>query len=256
MRAGRLRRMHQGVYLMGAAPATSMARKRAAAMACGSGAVVSHRSAAELLGLLPESGGEVEVTVPGRNPGRHAGVRVHRIAGFAAGEVTNMRGIALTSVARTICDLAGSEPAREVEAAWQEALYRKLLSERALAAIIAREPRRRGVGVIRALIADPRMTRSERERALLELLDAAQLPRPVTNVRLHGYLVDVYWPAQRLVVEFDGQDAHGHRLAFHTNRKRDQVLLAHGVPTLRVTDRHLTGEPVALIARIAQSLKG
>ena len=166
-----------------------------------------------------------------------------------------MRGIPVTSQARTICDLAASEPAREVEAAFQEALYRDLVSVRRLAAIIAREPRRKGVGVIRALIEDPRMTRSERERVLLGLIDAAQLPRPVTNVRLHGYLVDVYWPAEGLVVEFDGYRAHGHRLAFESNRKRDQVLLANGVRSLRVTDRHLKTEPVALMARIAQSLK-
>ena len=255
LQAGRLRRMHQCVYLMGPAPPTPMARKRAAAMACGPGAVISHRSAAELLGLLPEAGGEVEVTVPRRNPGRHAGVRLHRIAAFAPGEVTNMRGISLTSVARTICDLAATEPAREVEAAFQEALYRKLVTPRAVGAVLAREPNRRGAPVIGAILRDPRMTRSERERVLLKLVDAAQLPRPVTNVRLHGYLVDVYWPAQGLVVEFDGHDAHGHRLAFHNNRKRDQVLLAHGVPTLRVTDRHLTNEPVALIARIAQALR-
>ena len=105
------------------------------------------------------------------------------------------------------------------------------------------------------MIEDPRMTRSERERVLLGLIDAAHLPRPVSNVRLYSYLLDVYWPAEGLVVEFDGYGAHGHRLAFESNRKRDQVLLAHGVRTLRVTDRHLANEPVALIARIAQSLK-
>ena len=111
LRVGRLRRVHQRVYLMGPAPPTAMARKRAAAMACGPGAVVSHRSAAELFGLLPDAGGEIDVTVPRRNPGRHDGIRVHRIAAFAPGEVTSMRSVPLTSVARTICDLAATEPA-------------------------------------------------------------------------------------------------------------------------------------------------
>ena len=93
--------------------------------------------------------------------------------------------------------------------------------------------------MIRALLKDPRMTRSEKERALLKLIDAAQLPRPVTNGRLHGYLVDAYWPAAGLIVEFDGWGAHGNRLAFESNRKRDQVLLAHGIRVLRVTGRQL-----------------
>ncbi|MBV9417585.1 MAG: type IV toxin-antitoxin system AbiEi family antitoxin domain-containing protein, partial [Solirubrobacterales bacterium] len=240
VRVGWMQRMHQGVYLLGAAPPPPMAGARAAAIACGASAVVSHRSAAELLGLLPQIGGDVHVTVVGRNPHAQPGIRIHRVARLPRHEVTKMRGVRLMSVARTICDLAATEPAREVEAAFQEALYRELVSDGRLAAIIARKPRRQGVGVIRALLEDPRMTRSERERALLGLIDAAQLPRPLTNVHLHGYLLDVYWPAERLVVEFDGYRAHGHRLAFENNRKRDQVLLTHGVRTLRATDRHLT----------------
>src|SRR5262249_22948257 len=156
----------------------------------------SHRSAAEMFGLLPETDSEVGVTVVGRNPGSHPGIRLHRPRAMARHEVTKMRGIPVTSVARTIADLAATEPERDVEAAFQEALYRRIVTDKALAAIIGREPRRKGASVIRALIEDPRMTRSEKERKLLGLIDAAQLPRPVTNVRLHGYLVDVYWPEQ------------------------------------------------------------
>ena len=166
-----------------------------------------------------------------------------------------MRGIPVTSVARTICDLAATEPPREVEHAFQEALYRDIVTDRAIAAIITREPRRRGAPVIRALLRDPRMTRSEKERALLSLIDKAQLPRPLTNVRLHGYLADAYWPKHGLVVEFDGWKAHGHRLAFESNRKRDQIFLANGLRVLRVTDRQFETEPVAIAARIAMSLR-
>jgi very-short-patch-repair endonuclease len=166
-----------------------------------------------------------------------------------------MRGIPVTSVARTIADLAATESPQEVEHAFQEALFRRIVTPAAVNAVIAREPRRKGAPVVRALIDDPRMTRSERERRLLELIDTAQLPRPLTNVRLHGYLVDAYWPEHGLVLEFDGWQGHGHRHAFDGDRKRDQVMLAHGQPTMRVTDRHLTGEPVALVARIAQALR-
>jgi very-short-patch-repair endonuclease len=122
--------------------------------------------------------------------------------------------------------------------------------------VLVREPRRRGGAVVKALLRDPRMTRSERERLLLKLIDAAQLPRPLTNVRLHGCLVDAYWPEQRLVLEFDGWGAHGHRGAFESDRKRDQVMLANGLRAMRATDRHLEDEPVALVARIAQPRRG
>jgi very-short-patch-repair endonuclease len=255
VQAGKLQRLHRGVFLLGAAPPSRMARARAAVMACGEGAVVSHRSAAEMFGLIPETDGEVDVTVVGRNPGTHAGIRLHRPRALPRYCVTSMRGIPVTSVARAIADLAATESAEVVERAWQEALYRRIVTERQLAAIIEREPRRRGALVIRALIDDPRMTRSERERALLRLIDTAQLPRPLTNVRLNGYLVDAYWPEQRLVVEFDGWQAHGHRGAFEGDRKRDQVMLANGVRAMRVTDRHLVHESVALAARIAMALK-
>ena len=256
VRVGWMRRLHRGVYLIGPAPPTPMARARAAVMACGAGAVVSHRSAAVLLGLLPELGAEIDVTVIARNAHRQAGIRIHRVTKMPRHHVATMRGIRVTSVARTICDLAATEPAREVEAAFQEALYRDVVSERQLRAVLDREPHRRGAPVIRALLSDPRMTRSEKERVLLRLVDAAQLPRPLTNVRVHGYLVDAFWPQEGLVVEVDGFDAHGHRLAFESNRKRDQVLLAHGLRVLRATGRQFEHEPVAVAARIAQALRG
>lgn len=256
VKAGTMRRLHWTVYLLGAAPPTQVGRAWAAALSCGPGAVVSHRSAAELFGLLPESGGEVDVTVAGRNLAARTGIRRHRIGVMARGDVTTVRGLRVTSVARTICDLAATESATDVEHAFQEALYRRLVTPRALAAVLAREPARRGSPVIRSLISDPRLTRSQRERLLLRLMGQAQLPSPVTNVKLHGYLVDVLWSEQRLIVEFDGWQGHGHRVAFEKDRKRDQILVAAGYRVLRVTDRQLLEEPVAVIARIAQALKG
>jgi very-short-patch-repair endonuclease len=253
---GAWQRLHNNVYLLAPAPPSLMARARAAALAYGADMAVSHRSAAELFKLLPETGGEIHVTVAGRNVAPRAGIRRHRVAAFGPGEVTKMSGIPMTSVARTICDLAATEPPATVETVFQEALYRRIVTDRAVAAVIARAPTRRGAPVIRALVDDPRMTRSERERALLNLIDAAQLPRPVTNVYVHGELVDVFWPAYGLVLEFDGWRGHGHRIAFERNRKRDQVLLANGLRVMRVTDRQLRGEPVAVVARAAQALRG
>lgn len=113
--AGRLQRLHRSVFLIGPAPPTPMARARAAALACGEGAVVSHRAAAELYALLPKAAGDVDVTVVARNPGGHPGIRLHRVGGLAPGDAVTMRGMAITSVARTICDLAATEPRREVE---------------------------------------------------------------------------------------------------------------------------------------------
>jgi very-short-patch-repair endonuclease len=255
VKAGTMQRLHWTVYLLGAAPPTPMARARAAAIACGEGAVISHRSAAEVFGLLRETGGDVDVTVVGRNVAPREGIRRHRVAHLAGQDVTSVSGLRVTSIPRTVCDLAATEPKDTVMQAFQEGLYRRAVTPRALADVLAREPTRRGAAVIRALIDDPRMTRSQRERLLLRLLDQAQLPKPVTNIRLHGYRVDVLWPTEKLIVEFDGWGAHGHRLAFERDRKRDQILVAAGYRVIRVTDRQLLDEPLAVIARVAQALR-
>jgi predicted transcriptional regulator of viral defense system len=87
---GLLQRMHQGVYLIGPAPPTAIARARAAALAWGDAAVISHRTAAELWDLTPPAGGDTHITVVGGNPGQATGKRpATRICGglhVAAGE--------------------------------------------------------------------------------------------------------------------------------------------------------------------------
>jgi predicted transcriptional regulator of viral defense system len=115
-------------------------------LACGAGAVVSHRSAAELWELMPEGDGDVHVTVVSRNPGRRSGIHAHRVAELPASEVREIRGIPVTSPARTICDVAASEPSNEIERALQEARVRELVSDRALRAVIDRTPSRKGWG--------------------------------------------------------------------------------------------------------------
>jgi len=232
-----------------------MARARAAVLACRPDAVTSHRSAACLFGLLPEIEGDVDITVARRNPGTKPGIRRHRVKDLPRQDVTTVNGVKVTSIARTICDLAATESARDAERAFQEALFRDKTIDRAVAAVLQREPRRRGARVIRSLLQDPRLTRSERERRILKLIAQAGLPKPLTNVPLHGYVADVFWPQYNLILEFDGWQGHGHRLAFESNRKRDQVMLAAGLRTLRITDRHLTHEPLALTARIAQTMR-
>jgi very-short-patch-repair endonuclease len=224
VKAGTMQRLHVGVYLFGAAPPTPMARARAAVLAFGANAIASHGSAACLYGLLPDLGGDVNVTVVARNQAPRQGIRRHRVrprhrAGVPGGPVPRHR-----------------HPPRNRSSARPRATPE-------------------GAPTIRSLIRDPRLTRSERERRLLKLIGAAQLPRPLSNVPLHGYKADIYWPAHKLIVEFDGWGAHGHRLAFDSNRKRDQVLLAAGLRVMRVTDRHLEDEPIAVTARIAQALR-
>ncbi|MGI8427959.1 MAG: DUF559 domain-containing protein [Solirubrobacteraceae bacterium] len=246
------------MYLVGAAPPTAIAVARAAVLACGPGATLSHRSAAALWGLLSTSSGNSDVTVVARNPGHPAGIRVHRVAQMDAQELRAIRGIRVTSPARTICDVAAVEPSREVEAAITQARIRKLVRDRDLLAVIGRAPTRKGSGLVQRLLSDELeagFTRSEAERMLRGLITAARLPAPETNTSICGYEVDVLWRGERLVIEVDGHAFHSHRIAFERDRMRDQVLVAAGYRVIRVTWRQLIDEPLAVIARIAQALR-
>ncbi len=256
-RAGVIHRLHRCVYLVGHAPPTLAGRARAAVLACGGNSVLSHRSAAELWGLLSEHDGEVDVTVIGRNPGRHPGIHVHRMAELDPGELKDVRGIPLTSPARTICDVAGAGLSHEAEHALEQARVERLVTDRQLRQVIERAPTRAGSALIRMLLDSENgagYTRSKAERTMRALVRSAELPQPLVNVQLHGFLVDFLWPSERLVVEVDGYEFHNDRAAFERDRRRDQILTAAGYRVIRVTWRQLRDEPVAVIARLAQAL--
>ena len=119
--------------------------------------------------------------------------------------------------------------------------------------------RRRGAARLRAALArydEPRMTRSQAERRLLDLVRHAALPQPVTNARLGPFEVDALWRAEGLVLEVDGWAAHGTRAAFERDRRRDAALQLAGHRVLRVTWRRLADEPLAVVALLAAALRG
>jgi very-short-patch-repair endonuclease len=104
-----------------------------------------------------------------------------------------------------------------------------------------------------ALHHEPALTRSQAERGLLELIRAARLPRPETNVRVERHEVDFLWRAARLVAEVDGYAFHGTRGAFERDRRRDADLQAAGWRVLRITWRRLAEEPEAVVATLARA---
>ena len=106
----------------------------------------------------------------------------------------------------------------------------------------------------RAVRTDPKLTRSEAERLLLDLIRAARLPTPATNVKIHGHEVDFVWPTQRLIVEVDGFAFHSTRAAFERDRVRDADLLKAGYRVIRITWRRLTTQREAVIATLAAAL--
>ena len=224
---GWLRRLHRGVYLVGALE-SDLTRPAAALLATGTDAAISHRTAAVLWDLLaPRPGDPIHITLLNANRRSRHGIEIHHARTL---ETRWHKGLTLTSPDQTLEQLTGPD----YEHAHNEALIRRLV------------PREAGAT----------MTRSEAERRLLALIAKAGLPRPHTNVKVHGHEVDLYWPEHRLVVEFDGWAYHSTRAAFERDRLRDADLQLAGERVLRVTHRQLTGAPERLIARFAVALAG
>lgn len=250
--------MHRGVYLVGPV-IPPLAQEMGAVLAWGDGVVLSHGSAAGLWQLLPHPARDraVDVTVPVRHAKGRSGIRVHTARGLPPDERTNLKGLPITSPARTLLDLASDATPRDLEQAVAEAERRHLASRSGLAALLARYPARPGTRALRALIEAherPALTRSEAEERLLALLRRAELPAPDVNVRLDPYEVDFLWREAGLAVEVDGFAFHADRARFEEDRRRDADLAARGLQVIRVTWRQIVNQPEATLVRIAQAL--
>jgi hypothetical protein len=237
---GRLHRLHQGVYALGHTVLGREGRRLAAVLACGPGAVLSHKSAASHWGLLRTDQTRIDVTA-GR--GRHGapGIRLHRSRFLDAQDIRSHEGIPITSVSRTLLDLAATARATELERALAQAERLQLYDHRAITDVIARGNGHRGTAILaRATTREAKWTRNEWEAAFLELIRRAGLPEPLTNDAFdapdHGRCgPDYHWPTHRVIVETDGWETHGTRAAFRADRAKDAALTAAGYRVLRFT---------------------
>lgn len=242
---GHLHPRHTGVYAVGHARLTERGRWLAAVKACGPGAVLSHRAAAALHGVLPSSG-LPEVTV-GRALRPRPGLVLHRGV-VPADEVTELDAIPVTGLARTLFDLAAVVRPQQLERAFREAQYQRLTDTITVGRLLTRHPRRPGAAALRRALAhaDDGRLRSSSEADVLAFLDAHRLPRPLTNVQVEGFEVDAWWPRERVVAEFDGWQAHRTRAAFERDRRKSSGLQAAGIPVVAITERRLTDDAPAL----------
>jgi very-short-patch-repair endonuclease len=244
------------VFAVGRPALEPLALELAVVLWLGRDAVLSHRSAAAIWGLVPAPDGQVDVTIVGRDARPHDGITTYRVDEINGRDVRIRDDLPVTAPARTVIDLASRCADGVFDRAMAEAQVLRLLTEREIEQALSRAPTRSGSARIRAALREtgPGMTRSEGERRTLRLLERARLPRPETNVPLLGYEVDFLWRAQRLVLEVDGYRFHGHRAAFERDREKDQTLTAAGYRVIRVTWRQVEREPFVIVARIAQAL--
>jgi very-short-patch-repair endonuclease len=255
LEGSRLHRVHRGVYAVGQRHLRHEARWMAAVLACGAGAVLSHRSGGVHWGLV-RSDHVPEVTAPTRLRTRR-GIRPHQ-ATLPPDERTIHEAIPVTTPNRTLFDLAAVLRERQLERAINEAEVRRLWDHTSLAALLDRYPRHRGNPIIRAALERRRegatVTRSELEELFVELLDAAGLPRPELNAVIEGFEVDAVWRDRRLIVELDGRGFHSTATAFERDRARDRALQAVGWRVVRLTYRQLRDAPEAVLADLHRLL--
>jgi very-short-patch-repair endonuclease len=230
----------------------------AAVLACGSDALLSHRSAAALWGISSAASPRIDVTVAGRSRRGRPGIALHQVRSLTPDERDRRDGIPVTSVARTMLDLAEVLSTHQLERAFEEADRLRLLDLRAISQVCERRCGHHGIGALRALLSKQLRpvpeTGSELERSFLDLCREAGLPGPAVNVSIAGFEVDAVWPDRRLVVELDGYAFHRTRGAFERDRARDADLQLAGYRVRRVTARRLADEPAAVAAAIRSLL--
>jgi hypothetical protein len=215
--------------------------------------VLSHLSEAELLNLR-KSGYIVDVTSPTRSRKGLDGIRLHQPRVLLPEHRTTVDGIPVTTVPRLLADLAGVLDATGLKRVWQEAQRQRLLDVDAVKPFV-NQPRK-GIRNLRALVADAEDapdTKTEFEHRFHDFItDHPEIPTPAYNVALHGYVVDVAWLDERLIVELDSRAYHWHRTEEDADRAAD--LLTRGFPTYHLTWKALTRTPDKVAGRIVHLL--
>jgi hypothetical protein len=262
---GRLHRLHRGVYAVGHRPRGRTGELRAALLACGDGALVSHGTAAGLWGLLDQSPRLIDITGGGQAGRKRDGIRCRRCRYPSEAEIAVHDGVTCTTPARTLVDLAGMLSTSSLRRAVERAAAIRRLDLPALDAALTSARGRRGIPALWAITDEWRSedglipdVNGDFEAMVLPRLVALGLPRPACNVRLRlgddRIKVDFLWRERRLVVETDGAQTHATPVAFQRDRKRDQILVAAGYRVARVTWTQIAEEAEAVAGRIAQGL--
>jgi very-short-patch-repair endonuclease len=241
--AGRLHRVHLGVFALGHLAPHRLGDWQGAVLACGPDAALSVRCAATAFQIRDGVGPRIDVTVPPWTHRRRPGIAVHRcdLLPFEKGAWNN---IPITSPARTMVDLACHlRDPEAIEWALRQMQFRRLFDLKLLELSLRRRPNR----ALGGLLAGIEPSRSPLEVAFLHrVVRRHNLPAPRVNERVEGFLADFFWPEARLIVETDGKH-HDEPLQRAADEHRDAVHAAAGILVLRYrwTDVHRRDERTA-----------
>jgi len=239
---GRLHPLWRGVYAVGRREVDQHGRWMAAVLSCGPTALLSHRSAGALWGILRPTS-LLEVTIPAGFLRRRPGIRVHRRSWLRPENRCSVAGIPVTDLVSTLIDVAACVSSSHLERAVNEADRLDLIDPEALRVAIDPLSRRPGLAHLRTLLDRHTFTDSGLERRFLALARAAGLPAPETQAWVSGFRVDFFWPELGLVVETDGLRYHRTPAQQVSDRRRDQAHTAAGLTALRFAEAQVRFEP-------------
>ena len=255
---GRLHPLHRGVYALGRPDLPARGRWIAAILACGPGACLSHASAAALHGIRASAATKPDVTLTRLSSLTHPRIRIHRRSALTAADVTTVDGIAVTSIARTLLDLASLRfiTPSQLERACEQAVILELFDMRAMSELLRRSRGARGVRKLRAVLASGDLGEdipaSGLERRYRDLCAEAGLPKPEINRWLllgDDYIqVDFLWRKQRVVIEVDGRRYHSTGWQRARDSHRDELLDRHRFRHARVSEDEIEHRPTEAVA--------
>jgi predicted transcriptional regulator of viral defense system len=256
---GRLHLVMRGVYAVGWPRLTKERFWMAAVLACGEGAMLSHRSAAALWGIGTEMPGVVDVSVRRRAELKRQGLRVRGRASLATEDVVAHDGIPVTAVTQTLVDIAAELSEREVERAVNEADKQDLIDPEALRSVLDRYAGEPGAPTLRRLLDKRtfRLSDSDLEILFRPIAMEAGLPPPLTKQMINGFEVDFYWPELGLVIETDGLRYHRTPSTQARDAQRDRAHALAGMTPLRFTHHEIkfkSPQVEAELTRIARRL--
>jgi very-short-patch-repair endonuclease len=250
--AGRLHRVHPGVYAVGHTNLDVEGRLLAALLYAGPQSALSHATAAWWWQLLDVEPVVVHVSVTGRRRPLPR-VRIHRARRL---DPVVHRRLAVTGIRQTLLDVAATLPFDVLHRALAEADYRRLCDPAELASVLGRG--QRGSAALRRAIAQhsPELARtlSILEERFLGLCKRSGLQMPEVNAHIHGLMVDTLWRDARLIVELDGHAAHATPTRVEEDRRRELLLRSDGYTVLRYTWAQVTQDSDQVVSDLRAAL--
>jgi very-short-patch-repair endonuclease len=251
LRRGTLIVEFAGVYRVGHAAPSALARYMAAVLGCGKGALLRGRAAAHLHRLLKRAPTCPEVLTPTER--RVPGIRTTRSrTQIDPADATIVRGIPVTSVPRTLVDLAADLSPHALAKACHEAGFRYRTTPADVSEVLARRPNAKGAAKLKSIVTgETKISLSRLESRFLSLLRANGLPLPLTNRSAGGRRVDCRWPEHRLTVELDSYTFHNFRHSWEQDRRRERQARSRGDDFARYSWGEVFRTPRVVVREVA-----